>query len=87
MALVVALNLGVSARALMDEGRRDGLVGALRSMGISSDTARREIRRAEQLVRGWRRQPPPAAPGAGPAAGAAPTAPLAEGSAPASPGA
>jgi len=68
VAVVVALNLGVSARTLVEEGRRDGLVAALRGMGISSDTARREIRRAEQQVRGWRRQPPPAAPAAGPAA-------------------
>ena len=57
VAVVVALELGVNARALAEGGRRGGLVAALREMGISADTARREVRRAEQTVRGWRRQP------------------------------
>jgi hypothetical protein len=66
VAVVVALNLGVSTRALVEDGMRHGLLATLRGMGISSDTARRELRRAEQQVRGWRRQPPPAAPAAVP---------------------
>lgn len=66
VAVVVALNVGVSARALAEGGARDGLVATLRGMGISPDTARREIRLAERQVRGWRRQPPPAAPAAVP---------------------
>ena len=67
VAVVVALNLGLSTRALVEDGMRNGLPATLRGMGISSDTARREIRRAEQQVRGWRRQPPPAVPAAVPA--------------------
>lgn len=66
VAVVVALNLGVSVRSLIDDGARNGLVATLRGMGISSDTARREIRRAEQQVRDWRRQPPPVVPAAAP---------------------
>jgi hypothetical protein len=68
VALVVALNLGVNARALAEGGRRGGLVATLRDMGISADTARREVRRAEQTVRGWRRQPAADGPAAGPSA-------------------
>lgn len=57
VTVVVALNLGVGLRELLTVTRGQSLAESLRRKGFTGDTVRREIRRAEQQVRGWRRQP------------------------------
>ena len=57
VTVVVALNLGVGLRELLAQTREQSLAESLRRKGFTGDTVRREIRRAEQQVRGWRRQP------------------------------
>jgi hypothetical protein len=57
VVLVVSLNLGVNLRELSTLMRGQSLSEALRSKGFSATTVRREVRRAEQQVRDWRRQP------------------------------